>query len=250
MLVTFSLLTLLGIFCYLYLRLRQEARDRQRLTRELAQSEQHYRFVAENSADVIWTMDTATLRFRYVSPAILPLSGYEAIDVLTPHQAAYSGDIQKAAARRAERFPRRLATRRPRADPLRHPYPAASQRGTSGGHRNRHHPAWQRAGAGGDSGVTRDITERAAREEMMRRLAFYDPLTNLPNRRLLQQRLKEAMESEAQLALLFIDLDHFKPINDTFGHETGDVLLNMVAERMRHCVRERDLVARLGGTNS
>ena len=83
MLVTFSLLTLLGIFCYLYLRLRQEARDRQRLTRELAQSEQHYRFVAENSADVIWTMDTATLRFRYVSPAILPLSGYEAIDVLT-----------------------------------------------------------------------------------------------------------------------------------------------------------------------
>ena len=58
------------------------------------------------------------------------------------------------------------------------------------------------------------------------------------------------MEGEAQLALLFIDLDHFKPINDTFGHETGDVLLNMVAERMRHCVRERDLVARLGGTNS
>jgi len=83
---------------------------------------------------------------------------------------------------------------------------------------------------------------------MMHRLAFYDPLTNLPNRRLLQLRLKEAMADEGrELALMFIDLDHFKPINDTFGHETGDVLLNMVAERMRHCVREQDLVARLGG---
>lgn len=78
MLITFTLMTLLGIFLHLYLRLRQEARDRQRLTRELAQSEQHYRFVAENSADVIWTMDAASLRFRYVSPAITPLSGYEA----------------------------------------------------------------------------------------------------------------------------------------------------------------------------
>ena len=78
MLVTFTLMTLLGIFLHLYLRLRQEARDRQRLTRELAQSEQHYRFVAENSADVIWTMDATSLRFRYVSPAIAALSGYEA----------------------------------------------------------------------------------------------------------------------------------------------------------------------------
>ena len=78
MLITFTLLILLGIFLHLYLRLRQESRDRQRLTRELAQSEQHYRFVAENSADVIWTMDTASLRFRYISPAIQPLSGYNA----------------------------------------------------------------------------------------------------------------------------------------------------------------------------
>ncbi len=249
MLVTFSLLTLLGIFCYLYLRLRQEARDRQRLTRELAQSEQHYRFVAENSADVIWTMDTATLRFRYVSPAILPLSGYEAIDVLTlpirqliPEtsrkqlRAELSGSL--AAWQRGDHEQTRCVIR----TQLRHKegHLVATETVTTLHGNEQGEPE-------AILGVTRDITERAAREEMMRRLAFYDPLTNLPNRRLLQQRLKEAMEGEAQLALLFIDLDHFKPINDTFGHETGDVLLNMVAERMRHCVREHDLVARLGG---
>ena len=253
MLITLSLLTLLtllGIFCYLYLRLRQEAHGRQRLTRELAQSEQHYRFVAENSADVIWTMDTATLRFRYVSPAIQPLSGYDPTDVLTlplrqliPEtsrkqlRAELSGSL--AAWQRGDHEQTRCVIR----TQLRHKegHLVATETITTL-HGN------EQGQPDAILGVTRDITERAAREEMMRRLAFYDPLTNLPNRRLLQQRLKEVMEGKvAQLALLFIDLDHFKPINDTFGHETGDVLLNMVAERMRHCVRERDLVARLGG---
>ncbi|WP_421144761.1 diguanylate cyclase domain-containing protein [Aeromonas dhakensis] len=250
MLITLSLLTLLGIFCYLYLRLRQEAHGRQRLTRELAQSEQHYRFVAENSADVIWTMDTTTLRFRYVSPAIQPLSGYDPTDVLTlplrqliPEtsrkqlRAELSGSL--AAWQRGDHEQTRCVIR----TQLRHKegHLVATETITTL-HGN------EQGQPDAILGVTRDITERAAREEMMRRLAFYDPLTNLPNRRLLQQRLKEVMEGKvAQLALLFIDLDHFKPINDTFGHETGDVLLNMVAERMRHCVRERDLVARLGG---
>ncbi|ATL99159.1 diguanylate cyclase [Aeromonas sp. CA23] len=250
MLITFTLLTLLGIFCHLYLRLRQEARDRLRLTRELAQSEQHYRFVAENSADVIWTMDTATLRFRYVSPAILPLSGYEAIDILSLPLKQLIPETS------------RKQLRDELSDSL-----AAWQRGdheqtrcvirTQLRHREGHLVATETITTlhGNEKGqpdailgVTRDITERAASEEMMHRLAFYDPLTNLPNRRLLQLRLKEAMADEGrELALMFIDLDHFKPINDTFGHETGDVLLNMVAERMRHCVREQDLVARLGG---
>lgn len=250
MLITLSLLTLLGIFCYLYLRLRQEAHGRQRLTRELAQSEQHYRFVAENSADVIWTMDTTTLRFRYVSPAIQPLSGYDPTDVLTlplkqliPEtsrkqlRAELSGSL--AAWQRGDHEQTRCVIR----TQLRHKegHLVATETITTL-HGN------EQGQPDAILGVTRDITERAAREEMMRRLAFYDPLTNLPNRRLLQQRLKEVMAGKtAQLALLFVDLDHFKPINDTFGHETGDVLLNMVAERMRHCVRDRDLVARLGG---
>ncbi|WP_338326628.1 diguanylate cyclase domain-containing protein [Aeromonas salmonicida] len=98
-------------------------------------------------------------------------------------------------------------------------------------------------------GVTRDISDRKASEEMMRQLAFYDPLTHLPNRRLLQDRLQHSLQQAdgKPLALLFIDLDHFKPVNDQHGHEAGDWLLATVAKRMLHCVREGDTVARIGG---
>jgi len=96
-----------------------------------------------------------------------------------------------------------------------------------------------------------DITERKKAEEDINRLAFYDPLTNLPNRRLLQDRLQQAMavstRSGRHGALLFLDLDHFKTINDTQGHTMGDLLLIEVARRLQSCVREGDSVARLGG---
>ena len=249
-LITFSLLVLLGIFLYLHLRLRQEARDRQRLTRELAQREQHYRFVAENSADVIWTMDTASLRFRYVSPAIGPLSGYEPAELFTmslkqllPDESRRQLRDEITAALAAWQRGEQAQTRCVIHSQLRHKdgHLVAIETITT-----LHGNARERPDA--ILGVTRDVTERAAREEMMRRLAFYDPLTGLANRRLLQQRLKETLEQAPQqpLALVFIDLDHFKPINDTFGHETGDLLLKLVAERMGECVREEDLVARLG----
>lgn len=96
-----------------------------------------------------------------------------------------------------------------------------------------------------------DISLRKAAEEDIRNLAFYDPLTQLPNRRLLLDRLKHALASSArsgkQGALLFIDLDHFKNLNDTLGHDFGDLLLQQVANRLIACVREGDTVARLGG---
>jgi diguanylate cyclase (GGDEF)-like protein/PAS domain S-box-containing protein len=97
----------------------------------------------------------------------------------------------------------------------------------------------------------RDITRQRQDEEEIRRLAFYDPLTNLPNRRLLMDRVRQAMVNSARLgqhgALMFLDLDHFKLLNDTLGHDVGDELLQQVAYRLRHCVREGDSVARLGG---
>lgn len=96
-----------------------------------------------------------------------------------------------------------------------------------------------------------DITERKAAEDEIRSLAFYDPLTGLPNRRLLMDYLGHAMASAARHrklgALLFVDLDHFKTINDTLGHDKGDLLLQQVAARLRSCIREVDTVARLGG---
>jgi len=96
-----------------------------------------------------------------------------------------------------------------------------------------------------------DITQRKEAEYEIRNLAFYDPLTRLPNRRLLLERLKHALSaitrSEHGGALLFIDLDNFKTLNDTYGHDMGDLLLQQVAERLAGCVREADTVARLGG---
>ena len=103
----------------------------------------------------------------------------------------------------------------------------------------------------GYRGVGRDITERKAVEQQIERLAFYDMLTGLPNRRMLVDRLQRAMavavRSGAQGALLFIDLDNFKDLNDTLGHDTGDQLLLQVAQRLKACVRESDTVARFGG---
>ena len=105
--------------------------------------------------------------------------------------------------------------------------------------------------AGTNLVVLYDITERKAAEEAIKNLAFYDPLTGLPNRRLLLDRLKKAMasstRSERHGALLFIDLDNFKTLNDTRGHDIGDLLLQQVAQRLTSCVREGDTVARLGG---
>ena len=99
--------------------------------------------------------------------------------------------------------------------------------------------------------ILSDITDRKAREEEIRQLAFYDPLTHLPNRRLLIDRLNHAMATSVRNkrhgALLFIDLDNFKTINDTLGHGTGDLLLKQVAERLSGCVRAVDTVARQGG---
>ena len=99
--------------------------------------------------------------------------------------------------------------------------------------------------------ISRDITASRAAADEIEHLAFYDPLTNLPNRRLLMDRLKQALASSQRRgrggALLFIDLDNFKTLNDTSGHEMGDKLLLQVARRLSACVRRSDTVARLGG---
>jgi diguanylate cyclase (GGDEF)-like protein/PAS domain S-box-containing protein len=98
--------------------------------------------------------------------------------------------------------------------------------------------------------VGRDISERKSAEEKIQYLAFYDPLTKLPNRQLLLDRLHVAlsdMDRPREGALMFIDLDNFKVLNDTLGHQKGDMLLQQVAERLRSCVAKGDTVARLGG---
>lgn len=96
-----------------------------------------------------------------------------------------------------------------------------------------------------------DITERKQMEDQVRQLAFYDALTKLPNRRLLNDRLRQAMAASKRAkcygAVMFLDLDNFKSLNDAYGHKAGDLLLSEVADRLKSCVREMDTVARFGG---
>lgn len=99
--------------------------------------------------------------------------------------------------------------------------------------------------------IMSDITERRVIEESVHRLAYYDALTNLPNRSQMFERLESSVRQSAlndiRGALLFIDLDRFKPINDSLGHQVGDQVLQEVAVRLRQCVKARDLICRMGG---
>lgn len=96
-----------------------------------------------------------------------------------------------------------------------------------------------------------NISERKDAEQKIRHLAYYDALTQLPNRRLLHDRLEQAMaisrRTQRYIALMFLDLDNFKPLNDRYGHDVGDMLLIEVAHRIAACTRQMDTVARFGG---
>lgn len=120
-------------------------------------------------------------------------------------------------------------------------------------------PVWQiisavpgpRGGTAGYVALAVDITQKKHDEDEIAFRANYDPLTGLPNRNLLAERLgqalKKARRESSRVAVMFVDLDFFKQVNDTLGHAIGDRLLQLVAERMRLCVRETDTIARLGG---
>jgi diguanylate cyclase (GGDEF)-like protein len=99
--------------------------------------------------------------------------------------------------------------------------------------------------------IFRDITERKLVEQKLKQLALYDTLTGLPNRTLffdrMTQLLQLAKRNDYVLALLFMDLDHFKAINDTLGHEAGDQVLSEAGHRMKSCTRSSDTIARMGG---
>lgn len=227
-----------------------DAIDRQK--KQLSDSEAKYRFLADNISDVIWVLNVETGRWIYVSPSVEKLRGYTVEEVMAqPLEQAMSAqsyaEMQVWIAERSKLFLGGGGEGIVYTDEVEQLCRNGSAVWTEVTTRY----ARNAAGELIVLGVTRDISERKKAEEQIRNLAFYDSLTRLPNRRLLLDRLGQARSASKRSgrygALMFIDLDKFKPLNDTYGHDAGDQLLMEVALRISGCVREADTVARFGG---
>ena len=234
-----------------YVAVKLDISERKWTQEELRLSEERHRLLADNASDVIWTMDIEG-HFTYVSPSVEKLRGYTAAEVmqqslnevLTPESAVIVlEELGRAfeAVRTGSKFPE---FRGELEQPCKDGSTVWTEVTTSG--------IYNEAGEFvGILGVTRDISERRKAEDQITHLAQHDTLTDLPNRALfsdrLQQALARARRDGVRLALMFLDLDRFKPINDTYGHAMGDLLLQEAAQRMQECIRASDTVGRIGG---
>ncbi|HET6519105.1 MAG TPA: EAL domain-containing protein [Geminicoccaceae bacterium] len=212
---------------------------------ELRASEQRFRDFAESASDWLWEMD-ADLRFTYFSPRFREVCGKGPEGLLGRRREEVRSDAGDAdwAAHLAD-----LAARRAFRD---FAYPFTNGRGERRICQVSGKPLFDGRGTFlGYRGTARDITERVEAEERIRHLARHDVLTGLPNRVLFADRLEQALAAArrdgAAVAVLCLDLNDFKGVNDTLGHAAGDELLRQVARRLQEAVREVDTVARLGG---
>jgi diguanylate cyclase (GGDEF)-like protein/PAS domain S-box-containing protein len=217
---------------------------------QLREAEKRYRALVENIPVVAYTQEVGNLKTAvYVSPRIEDLTGYRYEEFGEDYDLWYGvihPDDRWAVAAEDERTERT-------GEPFSMEYRMVHREG---------HVLWVRDQAvlvrddAGKplywQGVMSDITERKSLEDQLEYRAFHDHLTDLPNRRLFLDRLHQALErtrgrSDRQVAVLFLDLDEFKNINDSLGHEAGDLILNAVAGRMESCLRPEDSLARFGG---
>ncbi len=220
-------------------------------TQALHDSQALYRLLTEDAQDVLWRTD-ARLVITYISPADERLRGFRADEVVGHHVFDMFNDegvavVKAMIARRAQDE----ASGKP-VGFLNFEVQHRCKDGRLIWGEVMSKPDRDAQGEIiGYHGITREITERKRLEEQVRQLAFNDPLTRLANRRLMLEHLDQAMSASKRShrhgALLFLDLDNFKPLNDQHGHGVGDLLLIEVAERLKACVREADTVARFGG---
>lgn len=221
------------------------------LERKLRDSERRHRLLADHATDVIWTMNLDGT-FTYVSPSIQQLRG------LTPEDAMRER-LEDALA--PESYAQVLTMMHGVVDDLRSGRKFPTFRGEFQQPHKDGHLVWVEITTTGmydDDGefigvlgVSRDVTQRREAEERIRHMAQHDQLTGLPNRALFSDRFETAIalarRTGVQVALLFLDLDKFKDVNDTLGHAAGDLLLKAVAERINALMRGSDTVGRIGG---
>lgn len=246
-----TVLFILLIISYWVYRLRSEITQRKIIENKLKESEAHYRQLTEDVNDVIWKVDTNFI-ITYISPADERFRGYKASEVIG--KSVFELFTDESITLLNEKLKERLELSQkgnklpPLAIELQHKCKDGSI-------------IWgeilskQELDANGNiigyHGITRESTKRRELQEKIEQLAYCDTLTKLPNRRSLDEKISYIMlrsqRSQKYCALVFIDLDNFKPLNDTYGHNVGDLLLIEVANRLNNSIRKLDAVARIGG---
>jgi diguanylate cyclase (GGDEF)-like protein/PAS domain S-box-containing protein len=238
-------------------RLRQANRY---IALELENSERMYRYLVDASPDIIYTLDDEG-RFTYINDRVARVLGFQRDQLIgQPYQVlVFEDDLEVAnhafnERRGDERAARNIELRlkcSPGAAPERAPETAVRTMSLNASGMYLQDRTADKPGFVGTYGVVRDITERKRAEAVISYQAYHDILTDLPNRSLFQDRLGlaliQAKRKKTDLAVMFIDLDRFKLVNDTLGHFKGDQLLQQVARRLKACLREGDTLARQGG---
>ena len=217
--------------------------DRRRAGEALRESEEKYRDLVENINEVIYALDANGL-VTYVSPAVEQIGGYSASEVVGRSFAEFihPDDLPSL----LESFQRTVA-----GNPEPSEYRVLTKSGEVHWVRSSSRPVYDGDRIIGLRAVLMDITERRKADETISYLAHHDALTGLPNRTLFMDRLAlalaQARRSGQMLAVMSLDMDRFKVVNDTAGHSGGDQVLRSVAEQLTRLVREGDTAARLGG---
>lgn len=239
---------------------RRLEHDVKKMHRKLQHSEQRHRFIVNNSPDIIYMLDSQG-RFSFINDRVRTLLGYSPEELIGSHYSrlVYPEDHSRAKYALAERRTGNRASRNvefrmmpkgdnqtPRCFESRSVPIELSSMGVYVQAQKQDERRFV-----GTYGVIRDITERKHAEEMINFQLNHDLLTRLPNRNLFRDHFElfiaQTKRRNAKLAVVFLDIDRFKVVNDSLGHLLGDKLLQVVANRLRECLRESDTLARVGG---
>ncbi|MBM4761401.1 PAS domain S-box protein [Bacillus sp. B15-48] len=224
--------------------IRRKTKELEETERELRKSREKYRLITENAFDVIELLDPSGL-VEYVSPSNEKLIGYSAAEYIGQSFLSYIHPDEVSLLK--EKFNDMIEGHNPSTSEIR------------ARHKDGHYiwiesntaPVVENGEVRQLVTISRDTTEKKRLQEELEKAAFYDYLSGLPNRQLFHDRLQIAIQqadrSEKKVAVMMLDGNKFKQINDTYGHDAGDAVIVEMAKRLKACVRDNDTVARMGG---